>query len=82
MIEAGAKEVPEDDMFNALMEAHEELKKVCAFIQSIKDEIGTVSYTHLDVYKRQALIRFMSIPPVLFVQNGKRTHNVRPYGHL
>lgn len=30
MIEAGAKEVPEDDMFNALMEAHEELKKVCA----------------------------------------------------
>ena len=40
MIEAGAKEVPEDDMFNALMEAHEELKKVCAFIQSIKDEIG------------------------------------------
>ena len=25
MIEAGAKEVPEDDMFNALMEAHEEL---------------------------------------------------------
>ena len=51
MIEAGAKEVPEDDMFNALMEAHEELKKVCAFIQSIKDEIGKpkFEYEHHDI---------------------------------
>ena len=46
MIEAGAKEVPEDDMFNALMEAHEELKKVCAFIQSIKDEIGKPKFEY------------------------------------
>ena len=51
MIEAGAQEVPEDDMFNALMEAHEELKKVCAFIQSIKDEIGKpkFEYEHHDI---------------------------------
>ena len=51
VIEAGAKEVPEDDMFNALMEAHEELKKVCAFIQSIKDEIGKpkFEYEHHDI---------------------------------
>ena len=51
MIEAGAKEVPEDEMFNALMEAHEELKKVCAFIQSIKDEIGKpkFEYEHHDI---------------------------------
>ena len=46
MIEAGAKEVPEDEMFNALMEAHEELKKVCAFIQSIKDEIGKPKFEY------------------------------------
>ena len=51
MIEAGAKEVPEDDMFNALMEAHEELKKICAFIQGIKDEIGKpkFEYEHHDI---------------------------------
>ena len=51
MIEAGAKEVPEDQMFNSLMEAHEELKKICAFIQGIKDEIGKpkFEYEHHDI---------------------------------
>ena len=51
MIEAGAKEVPEDTMFNALMEAHEEIKKICAFIQGIKDEIGKpkFEYEHHDI---------------------------------
>ena len=28
-----------------------------SFNYVIKDEVGTVSYTHLDVYKRQALRR-------------------------
>ncbi len=51
MIEAGAKEVPEDQMFNSLMEAHEELKKICAFIEGIKDEIGKpkFEYEHHDI---------------------------------
>lgn len=51
MIEAGAKEVPEDDMFRALMEAHEELKTMCAFIQDIKDQIGKpkFAYEHHDI---------------------------------
>ncbi len=40
MIEAGAKEVADDDMFNAIMLAHEEIKKLCAFISSIQAEIG------------------------------------------
>ena len=40
MIEAGAKEVPDEVMFEAIMLGHEEIKKICAFIQSIADEIG------------------------------------------
>ena len=40
MIEAGANEVSETDMYNAIMFAHEEIKKICAFLQKIVDEIG------------------------------------------
>ena len=51
MIEAGAKEVPEDQMLDALLFAHEEIKKMCAFIDSIKAEIGKpkFEYEHHDV---------------------------------
>lgn len=51
MIEAGAKEVPEDDMFNALMVAHEEIKKFCAFIKEIQKAVGKpkFEYEHHDV---------------------------------
>ena len=35
MIEAGAKEVADDDMFDAIMLAHEEIKKLIAFINEI-----------------------------------------------
>mgnify|MGYP002647213077 CR=1 FL=1 len=40
MIEAGAKEVDDDTMFEAIMFAHEEIKKICEFIKGIADEIG------------------------------------------
>ena len=40
MIEAGANEVPDDKMLEAIKVAHEEIKKLCEFIQSIKSEIG------------------------------------------
>lgn len=51
MIEAGAKEVPEDQMFDALMEAHEEIKKIVAFIADIKAQIGKpkFEYEHHDI---------------------------------
>ncbi len=47
MIEAGAKEVAEEDMLEAIMFGHEENKKIVAFIQSIVDEIGKkkIEYT-------------------------------------
>ncbi len=51
MIEAGAKEVPEDQMFDALMKGHEEIKKVVEFIAGIKAEIGKpkFEYEHHDI---------------------------------
>ncbi|MGM9624730.1 MAG: polyribonucleotide nucleotidyltransferase, partial [Eubacteriales bacterium] len=46
MIEAGAKEVSDDDMFNAIMLAHEEIKKLCAFIDAIVGQIGKEKFTY------------------------------------
>ena len=40
MIEAGANEVPEDVMFDAIMAAHEMNRKVIDFIQTIVNECG------------------------------------------
>jgi len=40
MIEAGAHEVPEDVMLKAILMAHEEIKKICAFIKEVAAEIG------------------------------------------
>ena len=40
MIEAGANEVPNDVMLEAIKTAHEEIKKICKFISSIQAEIG------------------------------------------
>ena len=40
MIEAGAKEVDDDTMFDCIMAGHEENKKIVAFINSIVAEIG------------------------------------------
>ncbi len=51
MIEAGANEVPEDVMYDAIMFAHEEIKKIVAFIKTIQDEIGKpkFEYEHITV---------------------------------
>ncbi len=46
MIEAGANEVPEDQMFGALMDAHAEIKKIVAFISDIKAQIGKPKFDY------------------------------------
>ncbi|MGN0552740.1 MAG: polyribonucleotide nucleotidyltransferase [Oscillospiraceae bacterium] len=40
MIEAGANEVPDDLMLKAILTGHEEIKKIVAFIDDIKSQIG------------------------------------------
>ncbi len=46
MIEAGAKEVKEDVVFDAIMMAHEEIKKICDFITAIQAEVGKEKITY------------------------------------
>ena len=46
MIEAGADQVPDDVMLNGIMYAHEEIKKIIAFIEQIKAEIGKPKFEY------------------------------------
>ena len=46
MIEAGANEVDDDTMFNAIMKAHEEIKDLLAFVNGIIDEIGKPKFAY------------------------------------
>src|SRR5690606_20099365 len=40
MVEAGANELSEDTILEAIMLAHEEIKKLCEFIENIQKEVG------------------------------------------
>ncbi len=57
MIEAGANEVPDDTMLEAIKKGHEEIKKICKFIEKMKEEIGKPKFEYKsfavneDVYK-------------------------------
>ncbi|MBE6645456.1 MAG: polyribonucleotide nucleotidyltransferase [Ruminococcaceae bacterium] len=46
MIEAGANEVDDDTMFEAIMTAHEEIKKLVKFINEIVAEIGKPKFEY------------------------------------
>ena len=51
MVEAGSKEVSEDDMLEALMFGHEAVKELCEFQEKIIAEIGQekMEYEHLEI---------------------------------
>ena len=46
LIEAGANEVPDDVMFDAIMQAHKENQGVLEFINAIVDEIGKTKFEY------------------------------------
>ena len=46
MIEAGANEIPEDVMLNAIKIAHKEIIKICKFISEIEKEIGKPKFEY------------------------------------
>jgi polyribonucleotide nucleotidyltransferase len=46
MIEAGANEVPDDVMYEAIMKAHEEIKELLKFVDAIVDEIGKPKFEY------------------------------------
>ena len=51
MVEAGSKEVSEEDMLDALMFGHEAVKELCEFQEKIIAEIGEekMEYEHLEI---------------------------------
>ena len=46
MIEAGANELPDDKMLEAIKTGHIEIKKLCEFISKIKEEIGKPKFEY------------------------------------
>jgi len=46
MIEAGANELPDDKMLEAIKTGHVEIKKICEFISKIKEEIGKPKFEY------------------------------------
>ncbi len=46
MIEAGANEVPEEKVFEGIMAAHVEIRKICKFISEIQSEIGKPKFEY------------------------------------
>lgn len=50
MVEAGAEEVPENIMLDAIMFAHEEIKKIVEFIEQIVAEVGKPK-REIELYK-------------------------------
>ena len=59
MIEAGANEVPDDVMLEAIKKGHEEIKKICEFIQKMKDEIGKPKFAYKSFAVDHDLYQFM-----------------------
>ncbi|MCX7771672.1 MAG: polyribonucleotide nucleotidyltransferase [Clostridia bacterium] len=49
MIEAGANQVPDEVMFDAIKQGHEEIKKIIAFIEGIVAEVGKPKFTYESV---------------------------------
>lgn len=46
MVEAGANEVPEDVMLNAIIEGHKTIKEICAFINEMVAEVGKPKFAY------------------------------------
>ena len=46
MIEAGAYELTNEEMLNAIKTAHVEIKRICEFIQNMKNEIGKPKFEY------------------------------------
>jgi polyribonucleotide nucleotidyltransferase len=52
MVEAGANEIPEETILDAIMFAHEEIKEIVAFIEEVVAEVGKekMEVAHLNCY--------------------------------
>src|SRR5574344_792024 len=56
MVEAGADQVPEEEMLDAIMFGHEAIKKLCAFEETIIKAVGKAK-RHIDLYTPDPAIK-------------------------
>ena len=59
MIEAGANEIPDDLMLEAIKAGHEEIKKICKFISKMKEEIGKPKFEYKSFEVDQDVYEFI-----------------------
>ncbi|HHX72939.1 MAG TPA: polyribonucleotide nucleotidyltransferase [Clostridiales bacterium] len=60
MIEAGANEISEDLMLDAITLAHEEIKPICAFVEEIRAEIGKEKFSYQEMRVQEELYNAIS----------------------
>ena len=60
MIEAGANEVSNETMLDAIKAGHKEIKKICEFISKIKDEIGKPKFEYKSFAVDEDLYKYLS----------------------
>ena len=60
MIEAGANEVPDDIMLEAIKKGHEEIKKICKFIEQMKEEIGKPKFEYKSFAVDEEIYKFVA----------------------
>src|SRR5574344_42202 len=59
MIEAGASEVPDEKMLEAIKYGHEGIKKLCKFIKEVKSEIGKKKASYKSFAVPEELVEFI-----------------------
>ncbi len=60
MIEAGANEVSNETMLEAIKKGHEEIKKICAFISKMKEEIGKPKFEYKSFAVDENIYEYLS----------------------
>jgi polyribonucleotide nucleotidyltransferase len=59
MIEAGANEIPDEVMLDAIKEGHKEIKKICQFISKMKEEIGKPKFEYKSFAVAPEILEFV-----------------------
>ncbi len=60
MIEAGANEVSNETMLEAIKAGHEEIKKICEFISKMKEEIGKPKFEYKSFAVNEEIYDYLS----------------------
>ena len=60
MIEAGADEIPDETMLEAIKAAHVEIKRICEFIENIKAEIGKTKFEYKSFSVNEEVYKIIS----------------------